>query len=163
MILRRPSVARPLQLRPSIGRRAILGTGYPVLRFQAHLSVRGSRCMIGSGADLPHEHEAYLVAAGARPPIRGKPFSTRIREATRDDHERTERSPFVARLPGWPGDVAADMPRMTGQLWFMYEALETAALRLRDDPVAGPFLDPRLSRRAALEADLTELIGRRLA
>jgi heme oxygenase (biliverdin-producing, ferredoxin) len=87
-----------------------------------------------------------------------EPFSARIREATRADHERTERSPFISAF--LDGRVSRDgYAAMTGQLWFIYEALEDGAAILREDPVAAPFLDPRLSRRAALDADLTELMG----
>lgn len=85
-------------------------------------------------------------------------FSARIREATREDHEQAERSPFIDAFLG--GRVSrAGFAAMTGQLWFIYEALEAGAETLRDDPVARPFLDPRLSRRAALDADLGELMG----
>jgi heme oxygenase (biliverdin-producing, ferredoxin) len=85
-------------------------------------------------------------------------FSARIREATREDHERTERSTFISAF--LDGRVTREgFAAMTGQLWFIYEALETGAIALRDDPVAQPFLDPRLNRRDALDADLTELMG----
>ncbi len=54
-----------------------------------------------------------------------EPFSTQIREATRDDHERAERSPFVSAFLG--GQVPrSGFAAMTGQLWFVYQALETA-------------------------------------
>ena len=85
-------------------------------------------------------------------------FSVRIREATRDDHERTERSTFISAF--LDGRVSrAGFAAMTGQLWFIYDALDSGAALLRDDPVVGPFLDPRLARGAALDADLTELVG----
>lgn len=85
-------------------------------------------------------------------------FSARIREATREDHERTEHSPFISAF--LDGRVSrAGFASMTGQLWFIYEALESGATTLRGDPVAQPFLDSRLSRGDALQADLTELIG----
>ena len=85
-------------------------------------------------------------------------FSARIREATREDHERAEQSPFIGAF--LDGRVSrTGFAAMTGQLWFIYEALETGARTLQDDPVARPFLDPRLSRVDALRVDLTELIG----
>lgn len=85
-------------------------------------------------------------------------FSVRIREATREDHERTERSGFIAAFVD--GRVSrAGFAAMTGQLWYVYDALETGAALLRDDPVVGRFLDPRLARRGALDDDLTELVG----
>ncbi|MCY7416900.1 MAG: biliverdin-producing heme oxygenase [Chloroflexi bacterium] len=92
------------------------------------------------------------------PHIRVEPFSARIREATRADHERTELSPFITAF--LDGRVSREgYAAMTGQLWFIYEALEAGAAALSDDPVASPFLDRRLFRRAALDADLTELAG----
>lgn len=92
------------------------------------------------------------------PDVPVEPFSARIREATRADHERTERSPFIGAF--LDGRVSREgFAAMTGQLWFIYEALEAGAAALRDDPIASPFLDPRLSRCAALDVDLTELVG----
>ncbi len=92
------------------------------------------------------------------PRIAAEPFSSRIRAGTRVDHERTERSPFISDLLA--GRVTLDgFAAMTGQLWFIYDALETGAQLLRDDPVVGPFLDPRLTRRDALNTDLTGLLG----
>jgi heme oxygenase len=86
------------------------------------------------------------------------PFSVRVREETRDDHERAERSTFVADLVGGrlPRQAFADF---TSQLWVLYQALDAGAARLRNDPIVGPFLDPRLERGAALAADLEELLG----
>lgn len=85
-------------------------------------------------------------------------FSVRIREATRDDHERTEGSSFISAF--LDGRVSrAGFAAMTEQLWFIYEALDEGAALLQDDPIAAPFLDPRLARGAALDADLTELVG----
>ena len=86
------------------------------------------------------------------------PFSTRLRDETREDHERAEHSPFITaylagRLP------MAGYAALQGQLWFVYEALESSARELRDDPVAGPFLDVRLDRLPSLEVDLRRLVG----
>lgn len=85
-------------------------------------------------------------------------FSVRVREATRDDHERTERASFVAELIGGrlPRDAYA---QFMSQLWFLYRALDGGAAQLRGDPVVGPFLDPRLDRSAALAVDLELLVG----
>jgi heme oxygenase (biliverdin-producing, ferredoxin) len=85
-------------------------------------------------------------------------FSVRIRDATQEEHQRTERSGFISAY------LEGRVPRTgfaawTSQLWFVYEALEDGAEALRDDPVVGPFLDPRLSRRSALMTDLAELLG----
>ena len=45
------------------------------------------------------------------------------------------------------------------QHWFIYEALERAAERMRHDPVAAVFISDKLTRLPALEADLEFLIG----
>lgn len=134
-------------------------TGYLVLIFQARLSPAHWRCIIRSQeTELPQRKVSPLSLQVRDPHIHAEPFSARIREATRADHERTEQSPFIGAF--LDGRVTREgYAAMTGQLWFIYEALEAGASVLRDDPVAGPFLDRRLSRRAALNADLTELMG----
>lgn len=85
-------------------------------------------------------------------------FSAVIRDATRAEHTAAEESPFVADLLGGRLDVAA-FTRYTEQLWFVYGALERAAERLADDPVAGAFVRPELLRLPALERDLEHLAG----
>lgn len=45
------------------------------------------------------------------------------------------------------------------QHYFMYEALETVADALADDPIARTFITPRLTRLPALVADLEFLLG----
>lgn len=96
--------------------------------------------------------QATTVADTARP------FSARLREDTLEDHERAESAPFISAYLA--GHVPlAGYTALQGQLWFLYEALETAAPSLRGDPVVGPFLDPRLDRLPSLEADLRALIG----
>ncbi|MET0773754.1 MAG: biliverdin-producing heme oxygenase [Candidatus Limnocylindrales bacterium] len=86
------------------------------------------------------------------------PFSARLRDETREDHERAESSPFVTAYLA--GRVPIDgYAALQGQLWSIYDALESSAVRLRDDPVVGPFLDPRLDRLPALDADLRRLVG----
>lgn len=49
--------------------------------------------------------------------------------------------------------------RYTQQLWFIYRALEDAAVKLSDDPVAGPFVRRELFRLPSLERDLDHLHG----
>lgn len=88
------------------------------------------------------------------------PFSARLRDGTRQDHERAEGSAFVtAYLAG--GLPLEGYVALHGQLWFVYEALESSAAQLRDDPIVAPFLDPRLHRLPALDADLRALMGER--
>ncbi|WP_329131182.1 biliverdin-producing heme oxygenase [Streptomyces sp. NBC_01476] len=86
------------------------------------------------------------------------PFSTVIRTASRQQHTEAENSAFMSDLLGGRLGVAA-YARYTEQLWYVYRALEDGAVRLADDPVAGPFLRPELLRVASLERDLDHLLG----
>ncbi|MEU3848196.1 biliverdin-producing heme oxygenase [Streptomyces sp. NPDC029554] len=85
-------------------------------------------------------------------------FSTLIRTASREQHEEVRGSTFLSDLLGHKLGVDA-FARYTEQLWFVYQALESAARRLAGDPVAGPFVRPELFRTAALEQDLEYLRG----
>lgn len=86
------------------------------------------------------------------------PFSTLIRTASHEAHTEAETSAFMGDLLG--GRLGVDAyRRYTEQLWFVYRALENGTEALRDDPVAGPFLQPELVRVAELERDLTHLHG----
>ncbi|MGW2744682.1 biliverdin-producing heme oxygenase [Streptomyces sp. NPDC001450] len=85
-------------------------------------------------------------------------FSTLIRTASHEQHVEAETSTFMSDLLGGRLGVTA-YARYTEQLWFVYEALESAAERLAADPVAGPFVRPELFRLAALERDLAHLRG----
>jgi heme oxygenase len=99
-----------------------------------------------------------MTAPAAADPSVAATFSTRLRDETREDHERAESSPFiVAYLEGRiPVEGYA---ALQGQLWYVYEALESSARELRGDPIVGPFLDPRLDRLPSLDADLRALLG----
>ncbi|WP_174187600.1 heme oxygenase (biliverdin-producing) [Nocardia barduliensis] len=86
------------------------------------------------------------------------PFSTQIRTATAHQHAEAENSRFMSDMLG--GSLGVDSyHRYTGQLWFIYRALERRWGALADDPVAGPFIRPELARTAELERDLAHLIG----
>lgn len=86
------------------------------------------------------------------------PFSTVIRTASHEQHTEAETSSFMSDLLG--GRLGVDAyTRYTEQLWFVYRALEDGAQALRDDPVAGPFIQPELARVGELERDLTHLRG----
>ncbi|MER5205293.1 biliverdin-producing heme oxygenase [Streptomyces sp. NPDC002825] len=86
------------------------------------------------------------------------PFSTLIRTASHAQHTEAETSSFMGDLLG--GRLGVDAyARYTEQLWFVYRALEEGADALREDPVAGPFIQPELFRTAALEQDLAHLRG----
>lgn len=86
------------------------------------------------------------------------PFSRRLREATRVEHEAAEESPFMRALLAGDGNPAWYAGLAT-QLWFVYSALESAARELRDDPHAGPFLAAELERLPNLEGDLAAMLG----
>ncbi|MGQ4619459.1 biliverdin-producing heme oxygenase [Nocardia sp. R7R-8] len=86
------------------------------------------------------------------------PFSAQIRTATAQQHAAAENSRFMSDMLG--GALGVDSyHRYTGQLWFIYRALEQRWATLADDPVAGPFIRPELARTAELERDLTHLLG----
>lgn len=86
------------------------------------------------------------------------PFSARIRSATARQHEQAENSSFIGDMLG--GALGIDSyHRYTGQLWFVYRALESRWAELAADPVAGPFIKPELARTAELERDLAALLG----
>ncbi|NGO70453.1 heme oxygenase (biliverdin-producing), partial [Streptomyces boncukensis] len=86
------------------------------------------------------------------------PFSTQIRTASQDAHTEAENSSFMGELLG--GRLGREAyTRYTEQLWFVYRALEEAAGRLAEDPVAGPFVRGDLFRLPALERDLDHLHG----
>jgi heme oxygenase (biliverdin-producing, ferredoxin) len=85
-------------------------------------------------------------------------LSARLRAGTRADHDAAQGSGFLDALAGGrlPRDAYADL---AGQHYVIYEALERAAAAMRDDPVAGAFVRPELTRLPALAADLTYLVG----
>jgi heme oxygenase (biliverdin-producing, ferredoxin) len=85
-------------------------------------------------------------------------LSARLRAATRADHDAAQGSGFLDALAaGWPPrDAYADL---AAQHWFIYETLEQAARAIIDDPVAGEFVLPELTRLPALGADLEFLAG----
>ncbi|MBV6701186.1 heme oxygenase (biliverdin-producing) [Kitasatospora aureofaciens] len=86
------------------------------------------------------------------------PFSTVLRTASSEEHAAAEHSSFMSHLlDGRLGiEAYADL---TGQLWYVYRALEARAEQLAEHPLAGPFIDRALLRTAAIEADLAHLRG----
>jgi len=85
-------------------------------------------------------------------------FAERIKQETRAEHERAERSEFVVALLDGRLDKNA-YAEMVGQNYLVYSVLEQAARAQHDDPVAGRFVFDSLARRSALEADLAWLHG----
>ncbi|WP_406200396.1 biliverdin-producing heme oxygenase [Kitasatospora sp. NBC_01560] len=91
-------------------------------------------------------------------PEQSVPFSTVLRTASSEEHEAAEQSSFMSHLLG--GRLGIDAyADLTGQLWYVYRALEGRAAALAEHPVAGPFIDRALLRTAAIERDLEHLRG----
>ncbi|MFF2123381.1 heme oxygenase (biliverdin-producing) [Kitasatospora sp. NPDC058184] len=86
------------------------------------------------------------------------PFSTVLRTASSEEHEAAEHSSFMSRLLGGGLGIEA-YADLTGQLWYVYRALEERAEQLAEHPLAGPFIDRALLRTAAIERDLAHLRG----
>jgi heme oxygenase (biliverdin-producing, ferredoxin) len=88
----------------------------------------------------------------------GVSLSARLKSATREEHERTESSPFVVALMDGRLDLRA-YAALLGQSYLFYVVLEQAGDAWRDDPVVGRFVSDALVRAGALEADLVTLSG----
>ena len=86
------------------------------------------------------------------------PFSTALRERSRNAHSGSEHAGFMSDLMRGEG-TRDDYVALVAQHWFIYEALEAAASTFAADPVAAPFISEKLTRLPALEADLAHLIG----
>jgi heme oxygenase (biliverdin-producing, ferredoxin) len=85
-------------------------------------------------------------------------LAARLREATREEHERTEQAPFVDAL------LAGRLPRsafveLLGQSYLFYRELEEAGASWAADRVVGSFVSGALVRGPSLEADLAWLCG----
>jgi len=85
-------------------------------------------------------------------------FSAALRERSGNAHSMSESSGFMEELLRGEG-TREDYVNLVVQHWFIYAALEAATERMRDDPVAKPFISDKLTRLPALEADLDFLIG----
>lgn len=85
-------------------------------------------------------------------------FSTALRERSAGSHSQSETSGFMSDLLKGNGS-REDYIALVVQHYFIYEALEAAAERMRNDPVASAFISDKLTRLPALEADLAFLIG----
>ena len=85
-------------------------------------------------------------------------FSQQLREDTRHDHDRAEKTAFIQGF--LRGVVSRDnYVRMLRDLFEVYEAMEQAQLGLRDHPVVGPLVFPELFRTTALGSDLRSFAG----
>jgi heme oxygenase len=86
------------------------------------------------------------------------PFSHALRERTWTSHGQSEGATFMHDLMSGKG-TRDDYIALVVQHYFIYEALETVADAMADDPVASRFITPQLTRLPALEADLRFLLG----
>jgi heme oxygenase len=86
------------------------------------------------------------------------PFSAALRERSSSAHSGSEHAGFMSDLMRGQG-TREDYVALVAQHWFIYEALEAAAERMKNDPIAAPFISDKLTRLPALEADLDYLIG----
>jgi heme oxygenase len=85
-------------------------------------------------------------------------FSAALRERSSAAHAPSELADFMVDLITGAG-TREDYIAHVAQQWFIYEALEAGADRLRDDPVVSVFLSDKLTRLPAIRADLAFLIG----
>lgn len=92
------------------------------------------------------------------PPATGPSFSTQIRAATAGAHGTAERSSYLASLVGGSLPLRG-YGRLVAQHRAVYDALEGGNDGLRDDPVAGAFVDDTVLRLPALERDIVAVLG----
>jgi len=86
------------------------------------------------------------------------PFSQALRERTWTGHSDSEGAGFMTDLMSGKG-TRDDYIALVAQHFFIYEALEAAADRMKNDAVAAAFISPKLTRLPAIEEDLRFLIG----
>ena len=86
------------------------------------------------------------------------PFSQALRERTWGSHGDSEGAGFMKDLMTGKG-TREDYVALVAQHYFIYEAIEAAAVRFADAPEAACFITPQLTRLPAIEADLEFLIG----
>ncbi|MEV7214408.1 biliverdin-producing heme oxygenase [Kitasatospora cineracea] len=85
-------------------------------------------------------------------------FSALLRTASAEEHQAAEQSSFMGDLLGGRLGRPA-YTDLTGQLRYVYRALESRLDTLAAHPVAGPLIDRALLRTAAIERDLDHLAG----
>ncbi|MET0354252.1 MULTISPECIES: heme oxygenase (biliverdin-producing) [Plantibacter] len=86
------------------------------------------------------------------------PFSQALRERTSSGHSSSEGADFMSDLMTGKGSKE-DYIALVAQHFFIYEALEAAADRMRADAVAAPFISDKLTRLPAIVQDLEFLMG----
>ena len=115
----------------------------------------------------PGSWRCSALATGAPPHrLRGvnspvvdlQPLSALLRSRTKEAHTAAERSGVMSSL--LRGHVTRERyALLLRNLHPLYDALERALDRVRDDPWLQPIHDPRLWRTAPLERDLVHLAG----
>ena len=80
-------------------------------------------------------------------------LSVQMREGSRPQHDAAESSVFVEELMAGRVNEVGYVRYLT-DLRAVYAALEDISRRVADDPIAGPIVDSRLDRVAAIDADL---------
>ncbi|NRQ49877.1 heme oxygenase (biliverdin-producing) [Aeromicrobium stalagmiti] len=80
-------------------------------------------------------------------------LSTLLRTGSQAEHTAAEGSSFMSELLAGRIDEAG-YAHFLGLLRRVYEALETAARALADDPLASAVIDPSIERLAAIDADI---------
>jgi heme oxygenase len=86
------------------------------------------------------------------------PFSQALRERTRGGHSDSEGASFMDDLMTGKGS-RDDYVSLVAQHYFIYDALEAAAEKMKGSVDAAAFITPQLTRLPALESDLAFLIG----
>ncbi|SMH28930.1 heme oxygenase [Rathayibacter oskolensis] len=86
------------------------------------------------------------------------PFSQALRERIGQSGADDEGAVFMTALMTGSGS-RDDYIAMVSQHYFVYEALEAVADSMTGDPVAAPFISPKLTRLPAIAEDLRFLVG----
>ncbi|QLQ11119.1 MAG: biliverdin-producing heme oxygenase [Nocardioidaceae bacterium] len=76
-----------------------------------------------------------------------------LREGSAQEHRDAEESTFVRDLLAGEVDAAGYL-RFLSRLAVVYDAMESTAAELADDPIAAAVIDPALERRATIDQDL---------
>lgn len=108
----------------------------------------------GAGSEARHRSEAETETAAEAP----QPFSQQLREATWSDHSDSEGAGFMESIMRGTASLD-DYVALAAQHYFMYDALESVAEGLAEDPAFAPFHPAGLARMASIEADLAHLLG----
>jgi heme oxygenase len=74
------------------------------------------------------------------------PFSQALRERTWTSHSESEGASFMGDLMSGKG-TRDDYIALVAQHFFIYEAIEAAADRMKNDPVAAPFITSICGRK----------------